>query len=363
MAVTIMIVFFAGCFASAVGALVAVVLTAFVVSLGIVSGMAGMEYDLIGKIAFGLILGPHVSFGPACCAAGYAKRMGYMDNGMDIIKPLITLCKPSVLAVGGLFAVLGYFINLGVAELLPGGIDSVATSIILISIVAKVAFSPDRGAAKLFGNTPESVTKVGGRFSVRNREIWFPYQATGPILLLFGAAAGGLSALITYEMLDMAAKTGNPALAAVAIFPGWALGVMCFLFFPAGVNIPLFHHLCLPASYAVLLSYGATGGDMQSALLWGIAMSVFGAFVGAAWVRGVTSYGHCYIDPPSAAIAIVSFFIMTVFGGLKAFSLDSPLNLAIPAGFLVIAAIVAIVHFRQMSLETPQAKENVPEPV
>lgn len=361
MTLTILIVFCAGCFASAVGALIAVVLTALMVCLGIVGGMMGAEYDLIGKVAFGLILGPHVSFGPACCAAGYAKRMGYMDNGMDIIKPLITLHKPSVLAVGGLFAVLGYFVNLGVAELLPGGVDSVATTIVVISLFAKAIFSPDRGAAKLFGDTPESVKKTG-RFSIKNKEIWFPYQATGPVLLLFGATAGLLSAVMTYEMLDIAAKTGNTGLAGVAIFPGWALGVMCFLFFPAGLNIPLFHHICLPASYAVLLSFGATGGDIQSALLWGVAMGVLGAFVGAFWVRGVTSYGHTYVDPPSAAIAIVSFFIMTVFTGLGAFSKESSLNTVLPAALLVLAAVIAVVHFKQLCAEAACAPEKTADP-
>lgn len=349
MATSLLIAFFAGCFASALGALNAVIMAGVVVSLGIVGGMAGVGYDLIGGVGFGLILGPHVSFGPACCAAAYAKRMGWLDQGKDIVTPLISLRRPSVLLVGGLFAVVGYFINLLVAAVLPGGIDSIAASITLTAILAKILFTRDRGSARLFGATPVSVRIVGGRFSLRNTEMWLPVMSTGPELLVTGGIIGGLSSVMTYEILAAAAATGNAALAGVAIFPGWAIGVVCLGFLIGGLQIPIFHHIALVSSYATAASFGGSGGDTPGALAWGIAFGILAAYVGSLWARTICSYGETFIDPPSAAIVICSILPLFVLPKLNAFSTDSVLNHGIPYSMIIAAVVIALIHHRKLS--------------
>ncbi len=73
--------------------------------------------------------GPHVAFGPACVAALYAQHRGFISESKNIFLPLIGLNKPDVLAVSGLFAVLGYYINALCVRLAGGRVDTVAVAI------------------------------------------------------------------------------------------------------------------------------------------------------------------------------------------------------------------------------------------
>jgi hypothetical protein len=75
---------------------------------------AVVAVDVTGSIAFGVVLGPHVAFGGGAAAVAYAHRRGYLDTEFDyhpakeVTRGLGS--RPDVLAVGGAFGVLGFWV-------------------------------------------------------------------------------------------------------------------------------------------------------------------------------------------------------------------------------------------------------------
>ncbi|SCP98402.1 hypothetical protein [Anaerobium acetethylicum] len=342
--IIIFIAFCAGAFGTALGALGAVIMTAMAGLVGIIGNICGADFNFVSSVAFGLILGPQVSFGPACCAAGYAKRKGYLNSSKDIVTPLISLRKPDVLIVGGLFAVAGYFVNMGIGKMLPGKIDSIALTVVLISLAAKVMYGTD-GLLSIIGRTPEEVKKAGGRYSIHNQMVWIRYQTTGLENVLIGVFAGGMSSYLTYIMLQTAEKTGNAGIAGVAILPGWAIAIICFFLNVSGLAIPVFHHICLVASYATFASfYGSAGG--ASCLLWGVAFGILAAYAGDLLAKTFTCFGEGFVDPPSMAIATCSILPLWIIPSVDGFNPDNTSYWVIP---IVLIAFLSVVAFYQES--------------
>ena len=65
--ITILTAFGSGVLGSGLGAVTAVIMTAIAALVGIGANIAGADYNLVNNVAFGMFLGPQVSFGPACC--------------------------------------------------------------------------------------------------------------------------------------------------------------------------------------------------------------------------------------------------------------------------------------------------------
>lgn len=291
--------FCGGGLGAALGALVAFVWVGFGALYGIVSGMAGVNFDWLGLIPFGVYFGPDISFGSGCCAAAYARKKGYMPAGKDIIKPLISLGKPDVILVGGIWGIIAFLIRYGLNKVMPGMLDSVAATVFLQALIAKVVYAEEGGLLeRVFGKVPEETRKLGGRFSVFAPQAWLPWQCKASQMTVLSIAAGGLSAYTTYLMLQ------NPATKAVAPFVGFAIGVGSFVFMLAGHQIPVFHHISLCASYAVVQSGGS--------LLWGLAGGLIGAFIAEWMSRLFYCYGDCHVDPPGMTIAVTSFLLFTI---------------------------------------------------
>ncbi|MGB9662303.1 MAG: hypothetical protein ACPL5F_09865, partial [Moorellaceae bacterium] len=135
--------FCGGGLGAAMGALVAFVWVGFGALYGIVSGMAGVNFDWLGLIPFGVYFGPDISFGSGCCAAAYARKKGYMPAGKDIIKPLISLGKPDVVLVGGIWGIIAFLIRYALIKALPGRLDAVAATIFLQALIAKVVYAEE----------------------------------------------------------------------------------------------------------------------------------------------------------------------------------------------------------------------------
>ena len=334
MLISVILAFFGGVLATCIGALGSVILCAFVALAGVCAQWAGCEYPIVLGIAFGYFLSPHLGLGPAACALGYAKKRGWVEDSKGIGLPLMMLGKPSVLIVGGIFAVLSYFINVGLATVLPGKIDSISLSIVVIGIIAKLLF----GNEGLFGKVPEGDT----RFGVNSTNNWMPHMpfGNGIYYWFFAGSAGIISTYIFWEISEYAKETNNPGLAQVAIFPMFALAVIFLILLVCGLPCPVFHHVGLTSCYAGMMAYGAGQGELV-VLLWGAAFGIVSHFV-ADWLADVfLVYGDGYVDPPSLSMAACSVFTWIVFPALGLY--NGTVGIVTPVVMLVLTGVLAIV--------------------
>ncbi len=333
------IAFCGGAFGATLGALGAFVFTGIVGLIGIAMAASGASFDFLGNVAFGTYFGPHIAFAGGVAAAAFARKMGYMESGKDILKALSGLKQPSVLIVGGIFGSLGYAINTGLAAQSVIKVDTVALTVFILAIVAKVAFG-STGLGEIFGSTPESIKKIGGRYCLSCPNTWLPYATLPCEKTLIGITAGGISAYLTYLMLQ------NPETVGVAAFVGFCISAVTLIMLFLGSEIPVTHHITICASYAVVFSGGS--------VWWGFAGAVAAAFAGDFFARTFYCYGDTHVDPPATAIAAVSFVIMTVIPK-AVYDVEW-----IAVGIVALAIIYSIVRYTQRDkyVECACAKET-----
>lgn len=191
---------------------------------------------------------------------------------------------------------LGYALNMG-AALLPIKLDTVALTVFVSALIAKVAFGT-AGISEIFGQVPAPIRKSGGRYCLSCANVWLPYATLPQEKTIIGITAGGVSVYLTYLMLQ------NPATAPVAAFVGFCISAITLIMLFFGSEIPVTHHITLCASYAVVASDGS--------IWWGFAAAVAAAFAGDFFARTFYCYGDTHVDPPATAIAFISFIVMTV---------------------------------------------------
>ena len=329
--------FAGGAFGAALGALPAFIFTGFMVIAGEAANLAASALveagavpanelptiGVTGAVAFGPLFGPHVSFAGGVAAAAYASKRGYMESGFDyhnakdIAYALGT--KPDVLAVGGVFGILGHWIMTVSATLaLPW--DPIAMGVVVSAIIARVVFGYDllgsapagrfnmkpfeEGERRVIGEPAtadgdEALTDGGTaddtRFAV---EPWLPHQYKWPNVAMIGLVVGLLA---SYAAL----VTGSAFLA-------FGISAALLVFLNCGVeNIPVTHHMSLPASTAALAVF-ASSGDVAAtpvAMLVGAAFGVSGALTGEVIQRVFYAHADTHFDPPAAAIVVNTFFI------------------------------------------------------
>lgn len=329
--ITILTAFASGVLGTGLGAVAAVIMTAIAALIGIAANIAGADYDIVTNIAFGMFLGPQVAFGPACCAAAYAAKRGYLEDSHDVFTPLISIKKPDVLIVGGIFAIIGWYMNVGIGAVANGGVDSVALTVTIISLIAKV----------IFGGSPIGTVEGGKKRFAVDSPCWLDWQtsATGFHMLEIGGTVGIIAGYLVVTMCNLAQETGNEALAGASIFPVWAIAVACFLIMATGRNIPVFHHIGLCAAYVAKMAYDA--GAQDSAILWAVAFGILGAYM-ADWLAKLCSVnGLGYVDPPSAAIAVLSLFPLAIFPALGINNPNGALYYIVPVVIIVVLAAYA----------------------
>lgn len=318
--------FAGGAFGAAVGALPSFVLTGLLVIVGELYALAGRlagvatPIDITGNIAFGVVLGPHVAFGGGAAAVAYAAGRGDLGTDFEyheakhITRGLGS--RPDVLAVGGAFGVLGYSIAALSATLgLP--VDPVALGVVGSALLHRVAFgyslfgapagrlldmSPfersERRASERFASPEDG--DGSGRFAV---EPWLPYQYRWSHVLGLGLAVGALGGYVAYLT--------------ASAFLTFGISVVALAFLVAGTaDIPVTHHMSLPASTIVLASVGAGGPLTPDAVatampLWeavalGALFGGLGALVGEFAQRALYAHAETHLDPPAASIVVTS---------------------------------------------------------
>jgi hypothetical protein len=321
--------FAGGILGATVGALQSFALAGLVVLVGELYALAvetlgaTPAVDVTGAIGFGPVLGPHVAFAGGAGAVAYAARKGYRDTGFDYheAKNVTTGIESrlDVLTVGGVFGVVGHLIAAGSGALaLP--VDPVALGVVGSALAHRVALgysvvgappgrlldmSPFESRAAADGGTVD--TASGAVAGERAVEPWLPYQYRwGPVAVL-GVAMGALGGYVAY-------LTASPFLA-------FGISVVALAFLCAGVaEVPVTHHMTLPASTAALALVDAPAAELTPSLvrgslalgpvlLVGAAFGVVGALAGEFCQRVLYAHAETHLDPPAASIVLTSLLL------------------------------------------------------
>ncbi|HEU0119313.1 MAG TPA: hypothetical protein VFQ91_02230 [Bryobacteraceae bacterium] len=267
-----------GAMGAALGAGPAFIFTGVFVLIGVAIAAAGGGKEFIGNVAFGPLLGPHVSFAGGVAAAAFAAKRGYHPTGRDIGRGLMGLNRLDVLAVGGLFGGLGLVVQSAIAATGAGPMtDSIALTVFLLAILTRLAF----GKTGLWGDRSQPGE-------------WLPFQRDWTQVAGIGAVLGFTSAYLTQTI--GVAKGGDVT--------GFGFAAVTLLFLHTGTTVPVWHHIALPAAVA----FSLTGN------LWiGCGAGVAGAVVGELFARAMLNHGDTHIDPPAAAIATLTTVLKLLF--------------------------------------------------
>jgi hypothetical protein len=225
--------------------------------------------------------------------------------------------RPDVLLVGGLFGIVGYWIaTLSTKAGFPT--DPVALGVVLSAIVHRVVLGYD-----VVGTTSGNVLDMspferGDRRPTDGRttpdggqgrlvvEPWLPYQYRWSHVTLLGAIVGVLGGYLAYLT--------------ASAFLAFGISVVALAFLCADVaDIPVTHHMSLPASTVVVASVETAGpltprviGEMlplgEAVLLGGI-FGIIGALVGEIAQRVFYAHADTHLDPPAASIVVTTLFI------------------------------------------------------
>ena len=261
-----------GLFGAAIGTLPAFVFTGVMVLVGVAVVAAGGDTTMLTQVAFGPVFGPHISFGGGAAATAYAFRRGLISSGRDITIPLMGLNRPDVLVVGGAFGMVGFLLNSlwQVAGLGPRT-DTIAMSVVVSACIARVALGRTGLASRQFTPT--------------DTHHWVRHQERPLQFVVIGLGAGLLS---SFMALTFGAEGGGDVL-------GFGIAATSLLFAQVGLQVPVTHHIALPAAAAALAS-----GD----LFVGTAFGAVGAAAGEGFSRVFHQHGDTHVDPPAAGIAI-----------------------------------------------------------
>lgn len=269
----LLIAFASGVFGAAIGALPAFIIVGLLVLVGVGIQTAGGGGDFLGIAPFGA-WGPHVGgFASGVAAVAYASSRGKHETGRDILAGMMGKNSPDILLVGGVFGIIGYALNWLFA--LPGAwTDTVALSVVVSAIIARFVF----GKSGLLGQVKEGES----RYSPSPAYCWVPWQSKPLQLLMIGLGAGAFSAYLAVTI-----PNGG------GVVLGFGLAATSLLFLQFGTQIPITHHIALPAAVAAAAS---------GSILWGVIFGIGSAFVGEFMANTFCAWGDTHIDPPAATI-------------------------------------------------------------
>lgn len=273
---------------------------------------AGFNY-----LAFGPFMGPHIAFAGGVAAAAFAARRGYFPDGKDVSSPLAGLGRPSVLIVGAVFGALGYLAQIGITYIPWFGkhTDSVALTVFLSAVAARLAFGNTLLNADKFNDSPTFL----GKIAPTEGKVWLDYQSkAGQYLSIgafFGILGGGAS---------IALATFFPGVAGLAQTFTFGISALIVLFLILGNKMPVQHHVTITAGLAavtflpILAGDGFAWGEWDSAM-WLVAVGALAiaavtgmvaAFLGELQARIFNNRGNTHIDPPAMAIWVTTTLVL-----------------------------------------------------
>ena len=279
-----------GVLGAAVGAVPVFIFTGLLAILGVAAASGGGPEIL--QVAFGPVLGPHVSFGGGVAAAAYAGSRGVLKTGRDIASALMGTGRMDVLIVGGLFGSAGYLLHWALTVSgLAAWTDSIALAVVLSNIAARLLF----GRTGPFGSVH---APHGRRFRPDDSASWLPWQQEWSHVVVIGF---GVGLVASYLAARSGLGEGKESL-------GFGISTVILTFLVMGNKVPVTHHISLPAALGVV-----NGGGVIAGALCGI----IGALLGELASRVFLIHGDTHIDPPAVAIAAVATLLaITRFAGL-----------------------------------------------
>jgi hypothetical protein len=326
--------FAGGVIGAAIGALPALALSGVALTVGELAASLGPSDGVSGPavstgggssiaefVGLGPLLGPHVAFAGGVAAAAYAGRKGYLDGESEYhpAKHIATPpeLRPDVLAVGGVFGILGHAL-----ATVSGGLglpwSPIWASVVVSAACHRVAFgypllgradrdrldmSPFRRGLRRTGldGSPDDGTH---RYVV---EPWLPHYWQWSTATALGAVAGIFAA-------GLALLTGSQYLAfglATAVLLAHTLGAdrtpVETPALPFSLDrVPVTHHIALPAGVAAL-SLPSTGPAI--ALLVGTCFGVLGSLCGELAQRIWYAHGDTHFDPAAVSLVATTFLL------------------------------------------------------
>ena len=296
-----------GLFGAAIGALPAFVFTGIAVLVAFGAGLGGASFDVIGLVVFGPVTRPHITFAGGSAAAAFAARRGDIEDGKDILTPLAGLGDPLPLLVGGLFGAGGYALQVLLMNLLPPFqtafyptyIDVIAVVVTVSAIITRLAF----GRTGLFGSL-DAEARERGRFSTGEGRVWLAYQEGFLQASVVGLGTGILAAWVATQLVAF-----DPALLPFGVLLGYGISATALIFLQFGFQVPVTHHMTLPASVAAV-GVLVAGGPQVVAILVGAVAGILGALLGELFSRLFLIHGDTHLDPPANAIIVMSVVIV-----------------------------------------------------
>ena len=261
-----------GLLGALIGALPVFIMTGFMVIAGLMVGVGGP--DIVGGVAFGPYLGPHIAFAGGVAAAAFAHRKGKLEAGGDILAPMAQFNDASVLLVGGLFGIVGLVINYLYASVLALPTDTVAMTVVTSGVIARLVF----GKTGLLGKC-EDKTRV-----------FYPTAESLSTLVVIGLGLGLVSSYFAVEYN--------------LVVLGFGLSAASLIFAQMGFPVPGTHHISLIAAVAANAS-----GSLIIGAIFGIIAAVFGDI----FDKTFNAYCDSHIDPPAGTIFILTFIILAIF--------------------------------------------------
>jgi hypothetical protein len=282
-----------GFLGAAWGGLIAFVFTGLAILTGVAALIGSHNPAVLNNFAFGAFFGPHISFAGGVGAVAYAARRGWITSGRDIVTPLVSLAKPSVLLVGAAFGIFGQVVQRLIVQIpgLGSHTDSVALTVVISALVARLLF----GRTGIIGPHVDGLTGWK-RFTPNAQHVWLAYQQSPFMATLLGLFTGGLSAFSAVTLLNAYPNAKG------VVYLGFGVSAISLMFLALGLEVPATHHMTLVGAVAAVAFLGkVAGGDVTAVIIGAIAGALTG-LVAELFSRFWLIRGDTHIDPPASAI-------------------------------------------------------------
>lgn len=271
--------FFGGIFGATIGGVGSFVLFGLMGIIGTAIQLAGGSDLFLNEVAFNPLFSPATAFTGGVAAAAYLNRKTRKMTTVErrevtgLTAPLYHFKQLDVLAVGGIFGVIGYLISTTLANLgLPG--DTVAWAFGITGIVSRYAFGG-------IGILSPSM-KDGFKWDLKKMgfdTVW----------------AFGLGFLLSTILETIGAEYYT-----LGFFIGAFL--MVFQYFP--IDFPMIHHVSLVAGAAFVVFGNAWMGGL---------FAVLAVLVGEVLLQLINTEVDAHIDFPALVIGLFSTLLFGLF--------------------------------------------------
>lgn len=278
--------FFGGVFGAAIGGATSFIIFGLLGIIGIGLLVATGSDVFLNTIALSPIVGPHVAFAGGVAAAAYVGKLARKGelttpegetiefSGGNIFAPLHSFGKIGALIVGGVFGVLGFGTLYVLDNIVGLQADNIAIAVVLTNIIARMAF----GDGELLSDLPPEVNKM----ELITNNFLFNILWSFSLAVVMGSIIEGIQ---------------------IPLF-GFALGAFILVFIAAGIKVPMIHHIALIGGMAMQVF-----GNIWLAGLFGVIAMVLCDTIGVTFNANAKSH----IDPPAAAIIVLSLILLNVF--------------------------------------------------